>query len=197
MQTGQKTSPCFWPPTQTCADEALWVFAAGPHLRALVLSPGAFSEAMRYARWDRGSQGRMPDRSPIFAGPGTSSAQPLANRVDGLADRLYRSRQRPQKYTHHMAPFLGTHNTYCDRSRPQARPLATPRRRCRQALASGEGAADPEAPPSANRAERTVVTAASAAQTVAWPPTQRADRHSDPAARTCSCGHAAPPDACG
>ena len=86
---------------------------------------------------------------------------------------------------------------YCDRSRPQARPLATPRRRCRQALASGEGAADPEAPPSANRAERTVVTAASAAQTVAWPPIQRADRHSDPAARTCSCGHAAPPDACG
>ena len=130
MQTGLETCPCFWPPTQTCADEALWVFAAGPHLRALVLSPGAFSEATRYARRDRGSQGRMPDGAPIFAPPGTSSAQPQRKRLVVFVGRLYHSRQRPQKYTHHLAPFLGTHNTYCDRSRPQARPLATPNSRC-------------------------------------------------------------------
>ena len=98
--------------------------------RAVPLTSGALSEATSYARRCCGFQGRMPDGAPIFAGPGTSSAEPLAKRVDVLAGRPYHSRQSPQKYTHHMAPFLGTHNTFCDRSRPQARPMATPSSRC-------------------------------------------------------------------
>ena len=100
------------------------------HARGVALSSGALSEAASYARRSCGSQGRVPDGAPIFEGPGTSSAEPLAKRVDVLAGRPYHSRQRPQKYTHRLAPFLGNHDTYCDRSRPQARPLATPSSRC-------------------------------------------------------------------
>ena len=80
--------------------------------QAVPLTSGALSEATSYARRCCGFQGRMPDGAPIFAGPGTSSAEPLAKRVDVLAGRPYHSRQSPQKYTHHMAPFLGTHNTF-------------------------------------------------------------------------------------
>ena len=54
----------------------------------------------------------------------------LAKRVDVSVGRPHHSKQRSEKCTHHMAPFLGTHNTFCDRLCPQARPLATPNSRC-------------------------------------------------------------------
>ena len=98
--------------------------------RAVPLSSGALSEAISYARRCCGSQGRMPDGAPIFPTPGTSSAEHLAKQVDGLAGRPCHSKQRSEKYTHRLAPFLGNHDTYCDRSSPQARPLATPNSRC-------------------------------------------------------------------
>ena len=98
--------------------------------RAVPLTPGALSDATSYARRCCGFQGKMPDGAPIFPTPGTSSAEPLAKRVGVLVGRPCHSKQRSEKCTHHMAPFLGTHNTFCDRSRPQARPLATPNSRC-------------------------------------------------------------------
>ena len=98
--------------------------------RAVPLSSGALSEATSYARRCCGSQGRMSNAAPIFPTPGTSSAEPLAKRVDVLVGRPCHSKQRSEKCTHHMAPFLGTHNTFCDRLCPQARPLATPNSRC-------------------------------------------------------------------
>ena len=98
--------------------------------RAVPLTSGALSEATSYARRCCGFQGRMPDGAPIFPTPGSSSAEHLAKRVDVLAGRPCHSKQRSEKCTHHMAPFLGTHNTFCDRSRLQARPMATPSSRC-------------------------------------------------------------------
>ena len=98
--------------------------------RAVPLTSGALSEATSYARRCCGSQGRMPDGAPIFPTPGTSTAQPLAKRVDVFVSRPCHSKQRSEKYTHRLAPFLGNHDTYCDRSSPQARPLATPNSRC-------------------------------------------------------------------
>ena len=98
--------------------------------QAVPLTSGALSEATSYARRCCGSQGRMPDGAPIFPTPGTSTAQPLAKQLDVFVGRPCHSKQRSEKYTHHMAPFLGTHNTFCDRSRPQARPMATPSSRC-------------------------------------------------------------------
>ena len=59
---------------------------------AVPLTSGALSEATSYARRCCGSQGRMPDGAPIFAPSGTSSAEPLANRVDGLVGRPLHSR---------------------------------------------------------------------------------------------------------
>ena len=50
--------------------------------------------------------------------------------LDGLAGRPCHSEQRSEKYTLWLAPFLGNHNTFCDRLCPQARPLATPSSRC-------------------------------------------------------------------
>ena len=55
--------------------------------QAVPLTSGALSEATSYARRCCGSQGRVPDGAPIFAPPGTSSAEPLAKRVDVLAGR--------------------------------------------------------------------------------------------------------------
>ena len=98
--------------------------------RAVPLTSGALSEATSYARRCCGSQGRMSDAAPIFPTPGSSSAEHLAKRVDVSAGRPCHSKQRSEKCTHHMAPFLGTHNTFCDRLCPQARPLATPNSRC-------------------------------------------------------------------
>ena len=60
--------------------------------RAVPLTSGALSEATSYARRCCGFQGRMPDGAPIFAPSGTSSAEPLAKRVDVLVGRLYHSR---------------------------------------------------------------------------------------------------------
>ena len=59
---------------------------------AVPLTSGALSEATSYARRCCGFQGRMPDGAPIFAPSGTSSAEPLAKRVDVLVGRLYHSR---------------------------------------------------------------------------------------------------------
>ena len=98
--------------------------------RAVPLTSGALSEATSYARRCCGSQGRMPDGAPIFPTPGTSTAQPLAKQLDVFVSRPCHSKQRSEKYTHRLAPFLGNHDTYCDRSSPQARPLATPNSRC-------------------------------------------------------------------
>ena len=91
---------------------------------------GALCEAASYARRYRGSQGTMSDGAPIFPTPGTSTAQPLAKQLDVFVGRPCHSKQRSEKYTHRLAPFLGNHDTYCDRSSPQARPLATPNSRC-------------------------------------------------------------------
>lgn len=55
--------------------------------QAVPLTSGALSEATSYARRCCGSQGRVPDGAPIFAPPGTSSAELLAKRVDVLAGR--------------------------------------------------------------------------------------------------------------
>ena len=59
---------------------------------AVPLTSGALSEATSYARRCCGFQGRVPDGAPIFAPSGTSSAEPLAKRVDVLVGRLYHSR---------------------------------------------------------------------------------------------------------
>ena len=98
--------------------------------RAVPLTSGALSEATSYARRCCGSQGTMSDGAPIFPTPGTSTAQPLAKQLDVFVGRPCHSKQRSEKYTHRLAPFLGNHDTYCDRSSPQARPLATPNSRC-------------------------------------------------------------------
>ena len=98
--------------------------------RAVPLTSGALSEATSYARRCCGSQGRMPDGAPIFPTPGTSTAQPHSKQLDVFVGRPCHSKQRSEKYTHRLAPFLGNHDTYCDRSSPQARPLATPNSRC-------------------------------------------------------------------
>ena len=50
--------------------------------------------------------------------------------LDGLAGRPCHSEERSEKYTHRLAPFPGCGHTFCDRSRPQARPMATPSSRC-------------------------------------------------------------------
>ena len=80
--------------------------------RAVPLTSGALSEATSYARRCCGFQGRMPDGAPIFPTPGTSSAEHLANRVDGSAGRPCHSKERSEKYTLWLAPFLGNHNTF-------------------------------------------------------------------------------------
>ena len=121
-----EASPIFAP--QLSCKSSLWT--KGLHARAVALSSGALSEAASCVRRCCGSQGRVPDGAPIFPTPGTSSAEHLANRVDGSAGRPCHSKQRSEKYTHRLAPFLGNHDTYCDRSSPQARPMATPSSRC-------------------------------------------------------------------
>ena len=50
--------------------------------------------------------------------------------LDGLAGRPCHSEQRSENYTHRLVPFPGCGHTFCDRSRPQARPMATPSSRC-------------------------------------------------------------------
>ena len=118
--------PHFRPPA--ACKSSLWT--KGLHARAAALSSGALSEATSCVRRCCGSQGRVPDGAPIFPTPGTSSAEHLANRVDGSAGRPCHSKQRSEKYTLWLAPFLGNHNTFCDRLCPQARPLATSSSRC-------------------------------------------------------------------
>ena len=120
------SAPHFCPPTSCESSLRTTDLVA----RAVPLTSGALSEATSYARRCCGSQGRVPDGAPIFPTPGTSSAEHLANRVDGLAGRPWHSKQRSEKCTLWLAPFLGNHNTFCDRVCPQARPLATSSSRC-------------------------------------------------------------------
>ena len=60
----------------------------------------------------------------------TASSKTATTVVDVFVSRPCHSKQRSEKYTHRLAPFLGNHDTYCDRSSPQARQLATPNSRC-------------------------------------------------------------------
>ena len=81
---GEAECPPFSPPTAACKSSLRTKDLVA---QAVPLTSGALSEATSYARRYCGFQGRVPDGAPIFPPSGTSSAEPLAKRVDVLVGR--------------------------------------------------------------------------------------------------------------